>query len=292
MKIIWLLCILFITVQAQTTKEFIKKNAIEIQQIENLPQQIYEKIKPCKVVIVGEVHGTNESPQFTLGLLKLIAQNNERVALGLEIGEESQSVVDRFCESGDVSLLKSCYPFAFKVEHQDGRGSAAIASLISKTSALKDVRIVCFDPTILRVEDMKKRDEGMAKNITRAFVEHKLDKIVLLAGNWHTNLQNDDDEVGYAPMAYNLYNLPQRIFSKQDILSIATRYHNAKHWGIIGDKSGINSGGGFTTVYTNHYKKYFVCEEHNQDYNATFFCYEMTPSLPLNYMEKNKSSQK
>ncbi len=60
-------------------------------------------MKPGHVVLLGEMHGTNESPQFLSDALCVALQNDHSVTVGLELPFSETERADVFLESsGDA----------------------------------------------------------------------------------------------------------------------------------------------------------------------------------------------
>ncbi|WP_372368510.1 hypothetical protein [Candidatus Uabimicrobium sp. HlEnr_7] len=277
MKKLLLLATTIILLSAQTTQEFIEKNAIRVQN--ELPAKIYKIIKPYRVIILGELHGTNEGPELIYKLSQLIHSKKEKVAVGLEMSETFQKTIDTFFQTNNFEQLKQSIPFNYPTKFQDGRSSTAIALLIKK-AALKEIPIICYDP-----EDWNNRDIGMAKNITKVFQAKKLDKIILLAGNAHALLEKSTQQKS-KPMANALFSSKFSIFSQKDILSIHMRSYNTKAWVMLTEIPKIHHFSPIGTVYSKYipWDMYFLHEPHNsKKYNATFFWRNITASPPLNW---------
>lgn len=59
-----------------------------------------------KVVILGEYHGTQESPADLFKIAQTLASTHKSVLIGLEIEDWVQSDVDQFMASGDPEILR------------------------------------------------------------------------------------------------------------------------------------------------------------------------------------------
>lgn len=141
-----------------------------------------------KFVLVGEMHGTQESPSIALELLK----NHKITLLALELDKSKQHEIDEyFCGKrnlNDITLFKH-------TGSHDGRASNAVKRLIEQVKKQK-IRIVLVDDW----QDPLNRDKKMAENLM------SLKKNVLfLCGNVHASKQ---------PIRFSLvYRLLNKIFA-------------------------------------------------------------------------------
>ncbi len=269
--------------QAEVSQQFIRDNALKIKSVSNPPRLIAKQIKGFKVITVGEMHGTNETPQFVLGLVRLLAKKNKSIVLGLEIPHGEQINIDRFVETGDLSILKNA-PF-FTRDFQDGRSSKAMAALLTKVRKFKNVKVFCFDPAPDDISGQD-RDTKMAVGLRKALVEMNPDVMLVLAGNIHASLAVGTPwDPQYKPMGYELYSLPDSPISQSEILAIRLRYIMGSAWVCYTSKP---CGKNDMTEPKNNYSEalpwnnYFLKEpDITNGYNATFFARSISASAPL-----------
>jgi len=76
-----LLVTLSFSLFAMPAKGNIVQNAIKIDHLDQLPTQLLPLLMPYSVFLIGETHGTQESPTFCLGLIKMLAADKNRSAL-------------------------------------------------------------------------------------------------------------------------------------------------------------------------------------------------------------------
>lgn len=90
-------------------------------------------------VIVGEMHGTNESPAAFANLVCLAATTGRPVSVALEHTSDDQAAIDTFLASDGPRLeqAKLLKLFLFRSELQDGRGSVAFMRLFEQLRTLK-----------------------------------------------------------------------------------------------------------------------------------------------------------
>jgi len=140
-----------------------------------------------RVALLGEMHGTRETPALAGQLVSHYAAGLRPVLLGLEIDRGEQADVDRFLASnGDARARRALLAGAHWSAPFDGRDSEAMFQLIDHVRRLRavgaDVRIVYFDA---RDPDMDQRNRRMADTLRGAAKEHPGAMLLVLTGNVH-----------------------------------------------------------------------------------------------------------
>ena len=186
---IFLKLLLFLSLDASASKPepsvaYIRKHAIEMDG--SVDQAIISELSIHKVVIIGEMHGTTESPNFILALARMLVQNKKSVLIALEIPGSSQSATDEFVLNGQPDVLAQ--DNFFKRDYQDGRSSQAMVAMLTGLRTLPSVHVYDFD-TGPRVSDGADRDLKMAKNLVEQIQKAKPDITLVLTGNIHGKLR-------------------------------------------------------------------------------------------------------
>jgi hypothetical protein len=196
------------------------------------------------VILVGELHGTNESPAFVEALTCTALSFELEVTVGLEIPDDETSSIEAFLASdgGPVArddLLSG--PF-WTSGFADGRQSMAMVDLldsfrrhISHGAALHVV--------LLDSNDATDRDAHMADRVIDA-VEASPDAVAItLTGNVHNRrIRGASFDPDYEPMGY----LVTEALSEQSVLALDIRYSGGTAWNCT-----PNSGCGPHTVTAN-----------------------------------------
>jgi len=197
---------------------------IEIKDRSGLPGTVYNSLKDSRAILLGEVHGNNESPEFARGMIDLWLAEGNKVMLGLEINQDNQDAVDKFLRSGDTGIIKSM-PF-FNRKWQDGRSSTAMAQLIRAMYKRKDLKVVCLDMPSA-IEYSPKRDSIMGANAVEALKRNPEWKLITLTGNVHNQLELSG--FGY-PMGYWVLNSDEIKLNKQKVSSVNIVYQGGDTW--------------------------------------------------------------
>ena len=158
-------------------------------------QQLVDKASAHRVLLVGEVHGTSETPARVAELAAAMASEERPLIVGVEIWRTEQERIDRFIASAGTAedrqqLLDG--PF-WQRSYQDGRSSVAMADLLQSLRALAlkaPVRVLAFDldPKDKPGTDAE-RDAQMAEALRTVLNQRPEVRALVLAGNFHTRIQ-------------------------------------------------------------------------------------------------------
>ncbi|MHA7628196.1 hypothetical protein [Corallococcus sp. M7] len=137
-------------------------------------------LKPAAFVVLGEIHGTQEAPDFAARLACHAAAAGQPVRLALELPVEEQARLDAFVAGESEGPPDSAF---WRREVQDGRSSEAMRKLLERAKELRraglPLRVVAFDA------GGKDRDDTMAAQLRQARSEARGDIFIVLVGNLH-----------------------------------------------------------------------------------------------------------
>ena len=179
------------SVELTEEQKDLKKNAIPIQNLSKLNDKIYDEIANYEIIMIGEMHGTNESAEFAYGLCELIAKHEGSVIMAMEI---PASLMNNLSDEMSISELKELD--FFRRENIDGRNGIAWLDLVYK--GIKN------DGIILKFIDnpypsSSTRDSSMYMEIRNIHNKHPNTKIVTLTGNTHNSfipVYNNKERIG------------------------------------------------------------------------------------------------
>jgi hypothetical protein len=146
---------------------------------------------PGAVLLLGELHGTEESPAFLADVVCLTLRAGHPVTVALEIPREEKDRIETFlasdgAESDRAALLDS--PF-WGSDYQDGRRSGAMLSLLDglrrRRGKGQPVRIALID-RMERPTEGGARDRWMGEALAEASEEASDGVVIALTGNIHT----------------------------------------------------------------------------------------------------------
>jgi hypothetical protein len=172
---------------------------------------IPDEVWNSSLVVLGEVHGTWESPRFVGKLVCSLAESGDEVVLALEIPEASAPNISQYMSTdSDESFTPAADDTLFWGRTtQDGRSSLAMAELISYAKELKRsgmrVDVFPFDRIMRSVPD---RDGRMAATLRELRLAKPNARIVVLTGNVHARkTKGSQFNPAFAPMTNLLADL-------------------------------------------------------------------------------------
>ena len=179
-----------------------------------------DALAPGHVLILGEMHGTQQSPQLAGVAVCDAVRSGRRVGLFVEwpvslrekLPDETQLRADGF----------------FTADFQDGRRSLALLDLVLRTQTWATegapVSVVPMDP----VEGV--RDAGMAAAVRTWMHAIPESVAIVLVGNVHARrTKGFHDDASYEPLAYRLLDFGDRL------RSLDVRYANGSAWNCSPD---------------------------------------------------------
>lgn len=269
------------TLLAETDRGYITKNAVNAYG-STFDQAIIEQLIRYQVIMVGEVHGTVEYPQFALDLVKNLKRSGKEVTLALEIPANFQGAVQNAISHKSLPLLADTE--FFKSNFQDGRESLAMG-LVILSAAAEGAEVFCFDKSW--TADALDRDLEMARNVTQYVKKNPSRTVVLLAGNYHTRLEEKVAEASFTPMGFYLSHMDKDPIEQTQIFSIMGRTHNGSNWACYGsnaEECGVKNFEGAASNYAsaNDWHRYLLVEPSLQDgHQGTLFVRTTSASPPL-----------
>ena len=163
---------------SQDFSQYIKENAMEVKDISKLDADVYNAISTYELIMVGEMHGTQEPAKLVQSFTNLILANENSVSVGLEI---PQKELDNFIKNpSEKTLLESKF---FTKKNIDGRNGNAWLELILYCSKNPNINLFFFDN--YDYQKNQKRDSIMYKGIVAEKKQYPDNKIITLSGNIH-----------------------------------------------------------------------------------------------------------
>lgn len=259
-----------ITIYSQSIDDYIKQNAIELKNINKLNDSVYKHFAKYKIIMLGEIHGTNETAQLANSLAHLFTKHNDTVCLGIEIKPEE---LTKFIANPTLQNLQ--YSKYFLSEDIDGRRSITWFNVIKHQLKNKKVKLFFFDFDNDNITT--NRDSMLYENVKTVMENNPHSKTILLTGNLHNRLvcANAKKRMGYYLATDSSLKLANKICSINTSFDTATMLN--KNVGeekrlkqMIAPKSELS-----TAV---NYKQYLLFLGEGIDYNAYFFVRNLTAS--------------
>ena len=173
----------FWTLQAQQVSEYLRANAIPIPDAETLPDTLHAMFRPFQVVMMGEMHGTNEPARFVGRLAELCLRMGDSVQVGLEIPASEMEDFLRMRTDSSIATSR----FFDSPRFESGRESVAWATLIGGLKERPNVQLFFFDVAEGEGKPFE-RDSLMAAKIRNQYLLHPTWKLLTLSGNAHAML--------------------------------------------------------------------------------------------------------
>jgi hypothetical protein len=156
----------------------LKKNAIPIKSLSKLSNKIYDEIANFEILMIGEMHGTNEPAEFAYGLCELITEHEDNVIMAMEI---RSSLMNNLSDEMSISQLKELD--FFRRKNFDGRNGIAWLDLVHKVAKNERIILKFIDNSY----PSSTRDSSMYREIRNIHIKHPNTKIVTLTGNVHNS---------------------------------------------------------------------------------------------------------
>ncbi len=264
----------------ETNIERIRSLAVRIDSKEKFPSGVREFLEEKKIILIGEIHGTQEVPELFGNIVATIASEKVKTLVVLEINQTSQSAIDAFLKTRKDAILARDVFFSRK--YQDGRSSKAMVGLLRRLSKLPNVTVLCLDPPIAVAQE---RDTGMA-----SFINSKMnsyDHTLILSGNVHSStVIGTPWDKNFRPMGYELKSMATNL-NEDQIFNILVRYEKVDSWncqGVDASSCFARYGKKLPTDYSmaENWNMYFLQEDALKDgHLGTIFIRSTRVSFPL-----------
>lgn len=168
------------TLFGQNLQTQLKESAVKLVYLDTLEIKIYDKLKDFNLLMLGEMHGTNEPANFLIGLAELFVHHGDTVQVGFEIPNELMTAYNHLLT--DSSVFQSAF---FSTRSTDGRASTAWANAIARLTQNSSIQIFFYDSHKTEHDDFQNRDSLMYLTIKKRILEHPKWRTITLSGNIH-----------------------------------------------------------------------------------------------------------
>jgi len=174
---------IFFGVRGQDFPAYLKENAVKIDNSDSLNKQVYDVLSGYRLIMIGEMHGTNEPVKFATNLAELFASKGDSVQFGFEIPSDQMKTF--LILQTDSSVFRSEF---FVNPSFDGKASVAWAKAIILLSKNPRIKVFFYDLNKDETSDNEKRDSLMYGKIRSKIKEHLSWKTITIGGNVHNML--------------------------------------------------------------------------------------------------------
>jgi erythromycin esterase-like protein len=188
--------------------------------VEDTAAQIVTLAGNHRLVVLGEYHGTAETPLLVADLMERYSRDNAPVRLGLELPMSENVALARYLRSnGDAAARQALRTSPFwrvKNDQHDGRRSRDMLALIETLRVLRaqgrDVGVAGYDIEISAYDSDVDRDAAMATHLRQQFNPLPAPaRMLVLTGNVHamrSPMPDAPPEMQHRTMASYLLDLP------------------------------------------------------------------------------------
>ncbi|MBK5285240.1 MAG: hypothetical protein JJE25_07530 [Bacteroidia bacterium] len=256
--------LIFSNAGGQVFPNYLKEHAVKIERLDSLNKQVYNLLSDNRLIMIGEMHGTNEPAKFVTGLAKLFADHDDSVQVGFEIPSSQMTAFSK--SHTDKSIFQSGF---FSQRSTDGRASIAWATAISVISKISKAQIFFYD---VNEEDFSdRRDSVMYLNIKSKLLEHPTWKTITLSGNIHNMLlpfRGENKTANYLSNDIEL-NLEDNLCSLNHRYQKGTANNNRGNGLQIYDMGNIETEYSTTVNFDNYLFLFPI--NYNDKYDGIFF---------------------
>jgi erythromycin esterase-like protein len=205
--------------------------------VDDTATQIMTLAGDHRLVVLGEYHGTAETPLLVADLMERYSRDNAPVRLGLELPMSENAALARYLRSnGDADAREALRTQPFwrvKDDQHDGRRSRDMLALIEALRALRaqgrDVGVAGYDIEISAYDSDVDRDAAMATHLRQQFNALPTGtRMLVLTGNVHAMRHPFADappEMKHRTMASYLLDLP--------LYSVRVEALRGQSWGCL-----------------------------------------------------------
>jgi len=191
-----------------------------VARVEDTAAQIIQHAGDARLIVLGEYHGTAETPRLVADLVERYSRDNAAVRLGLEMPMSENVALARYLRSnGDPDAREALRTTLFwfvKDNQHDGRRSRDMLDLIESIRSLRaqgrNVGVAGYDVETGSSTDNDMRDAAMATHLHQQFnALPPGDRMLVLTGNVHAMRSPPADappEMQQRTMASHLLDLP------------------------------------------------------------------------------------
>ncbi len=191
-----------------------------VARVEDTAAQIIQHAGDARLIVLGEYHGTAETPRLVADLVERYSRDNAAVRLGLEMPMSENVALARYLRSdGDLDAREALRTTLFwfvKDNQHDGRRSRDMLDLIESIRSLRaqgrNVGVAGYDVETGSSTDNDMRDAAMATHLHQQFNALPPGaRMLVLTGNVHAMRSPPADappEMQQRTMASHLLDLP------------------------------------------------------------------------------------
>nr|WP_244237145.1 hypothetical protein [Corallococcus llansteffanensis] len=241
-----------------------------------------KQAQPGGVMLLGELHGTQEVPRFIAQSVCQLVTSGTPVSVGLELPLENEERVKHFLQSQgqEADWLKLMEAPFWRSPYPDGRGSEAVANMLEQLRQLRaqglDVSVFVYDHPKLTGQ---KREDALAATVLSHVKAEPARFHLVVSGNIHSRTaQGLPWDKSYQPMG--------RLLKAQlkDVTALDMAYDSGSAWICAADEVGRKLDCGVkTTKGKDNGDRFFVHvwdSPNAEGYQGVFYVGRVSASEP------------
>jgi len=254
-------------VRGQDFPTYIRQHAVTFEKPDSLNKEVYKLLSGFRLIMIGEMHGTNEPVNFVSGLTDLFSNSGDSVQVGFEIPSDQMKDFEKY--KTDSSIMQSHF---FSKTSLDGRATVAWALAIAKIFHNPKARVFFYD---MNGDYSADRDSIMYLNIKTEMEKRPGWRTITISGNIHNMLMpyKRQNKAGY----YLYHDAGLNI--KDKFCSLNHQYESGSMMNNIGNGLELREVGPFVSSYSkfgnDHYLLLFPANM-TDPYNGIFFTRKVT----------------
>jgi hypothetical protein len=261
---------------AQVSGDYVEEHAVEIKDRIEPNEAICKAVKDYKAIMIGELHGIQEAPEFLVGIVKSLSNCGKKVVVAFEISTDG---LKSFQSNPTLEGLKKSV--FFNTASQDGKQCVAWAQMLVDLRALKNVEITYIDLDMAHKGDRTiNRDSMMYENLNAYFKTDTSRVLVTLTGNISNKLT---PYKGDKTLAYYMQKDKYSCFKTKKILSL-THFHGkgtSMNWANDGYKQREVEGNADFYEFATPFDNYLFIYDVQEGYNGILYSKTITASPSL-----------
>ncbi len=248
---------------------------------------VIEKALDYPYVLLGEGHGTREVPKFVGAFVCVMAQNNKRILLALEMPADFTKDITDYWATSSLDREKTFFESLYWGRvRPDGRTSLAMFELIQYVGELRaqglKIDIIGVEQEWYPRKPRSNKNKYMGEQLTKAYGTRKYDQVIFLSGSAHTRIEYVD--TGYRKLKTVTAYLNPHVF-----LSVKLSAKEGTSWSCQGPRDNIVCGGHKRTSDQSqkHTNIYIEREGKNNGFHGEIMFKKVTASEPA-YLKYKK----
>jgi hypothetical protein len=237
--------------------------------------------QPNTAILIGELHGTEQSPQFVDAITCTAASYGYELVVGLEIPTDESAAIDRFLASdGDSKAIADLLAGPFwSSPFPDGRQSNAMLDLLDSIRHRRQ-QGATIDVVPLDAAATTDRDRWMAEHLAEALENTPEGIAIALTGNIHNRrVRGIDFDPNYEPMGY----LVTERLGDSSVVALDVRYTGGAAWLCAQDQTcGPHTfdGNSPSAPESGTFNVEFYDQLSTDGFDGTYGVGELAPSAP------------